>query len=44
MSFYNFPNQRIPESEKTENWHINHISQYLKYSGTDEFRDRKQEI
>ena len=44
MSFYNFPNQRIPESEKTENWHINHISQYLNYSGTDEFRDRKQEI
>lgn len=44
MSFYNFPNQRVPESEKNENWHINHIQQYLNYSGTDDFSKRKNEI
>ena len=44
MSFYNFPNQRIPESQKTESWHIDHIAQYLNYTGTNDYKDRKKEI
>ena len=44
MSFYNFPNQRISENEKNEAWHISHIEQYLNYSGTSEYRERKEEI
>ena len=44
MSIFNFPNQRIPESKKDEEWHKNHILSYLKYTGTAEFNHVKAEM
>lgn len=45
MSYtYNFPSQRIPESEKTEEWHKQHITEYLTYTGTEDFAEKKEEI
>ena len=44
MSIFNFPNQRIPESQKNEEWHKNHILSYLKYTGTAEFNHVKAEM
>ena len=44
MSIFNFPNQRIPESKKDEEWHKNHILNYLKYTGTAEFNHVKAEM
>ena len=44
MSSYNFPNQRIPESQKTEEWHRRHIISYVGYSATDEYHQKRREI
>ena len=44
MSSYNFPNQRIPETEKDEPWHKSHIIGYIGYSTTDEWHQKKREI
>lgn len=45
MSFtYNFPDQRIPESHKTLDWHKAHIVEYLSYTSTDNYAERKAEI
>ena len=44
MSIFNFPNQRIPESQKNEEWHKTHILNYLKYTGTAEYSGIKKEM
>lgn len=44
MSIYNFPNQRVPEKEKDEQWHKKHIMGYISYSGTDDYVSKKKEI
>lgn len=43
MSLFNFPNQRIADSKKDEQWHINHALGYLTYSLTGEYSSKKQE-
>ena len=44
MSIYNFPNQRIKESEKDKDWHVSHILEYLSFSTSDEYITKKKEI
>lgn len=44
MSIFNFPNQRIPESKKDEEWHKSHILSYMTYSASKEFMSRKKEM
>lgn len=44
MSIFNFPNQRIPEKQKNEEWHKSHILNYLKYTGTAEYSGIKKEM
>ena len=43
MSLFNFPNQRISESKKDENWHIQHIEGYLQFSLTNDYSRMKKE-
>ena len=43
MSLFNFPNQRVPEKEKDENWHVQHIEGYLTYSLTQDYSLKKKE-
>jgi hypothetical protein len=44
MSNFNFPNQRIPEKLKDEEWHKQHIMSYIQYSVTSYFTAKKNEI
>ena len=44
MSIYNFPNQRIKESEKDLDWHKEHIIGYLSFTTSSEFTYKKKEI
>lgn len=44
MSSYNFPNQRIAERKKTEEWHKQHVIGYIGYSTSDEWHQKKREI
>lgn len=44
MSLFNFPNQRIPETEKDEEWHKSHIANYLSYAQTGDYELKKKEI
>lgn len=44
MSIFNFPNQRIPESQKDKEFHMEHIRNYLLYTGTNEYSEKKREI
>ena len=43
-SIYNFPNQRVSEKEKDEEWHKQHIVGYLTYTTSNEFSHKKKEI
>ena len=44
MSFYNFPDQTIPENQKNEAWHRQHILGYVSYTGSREFSKKKEEM
>lgn len=44
MSIYNFPSQRIPENKKDKEWHISHIRNYISYSGTQDYANKRKEI
>ena len=45
MSYtYNFPNQRIPEHKKDEEWHKMHIINFLNFTGTANYTEKKEEI
>ena len=44
MSVYDFPDQTIPESEKTLDWHKRHIIDYVGYSATDSYTAKRKEL
>ncbi len=44
MNFFNFPDQRIPETKKDLEWHIRHIENFLVYSGTTDYAKKRKEI
>ena len=44
MSLFQFPNQRIKESLKDEEWHVDHIMNYILYSASSDFMYKKAEI
>lgn len=44
MNVFDFPNQRIPEKQKDENWHKSHIEAFLTYSGTTDYNKKKKEM
>ena len=44
MNLFNFPNQRIAETEKDLAWHISHVENFLTYSGTTHYAKKKREI
>lgn len=44
MSIFSFPNQRVSEREKTEEWHKEHIINYVKYAATPDYSKRKEEM
>lgn len=44
MSIFSFPNQRIPERQKNEEWHREHIINYVKYAATPDYSKRKEEM
>ena len=44
MSIFQFPNQRIPETKKDINWHKQHIINYVNYSATPHYNERKQDM
>lgn len=44
MSIFTFPNQRIPESQKNKEWHEKHIINYMTYSTSPEYSERRAEM
>lgn len=44
MSFYNFPDQTIPENKKDEEWHKSHILGYVSYAGSKVVTQKKKEV
>lgn len=44
MSIFQFPNQRIKETKKNEDWHVDHILNYIMYSGTSNYAQQKAEM
>ena len=44
MSFYNFPDQTIPERDKDLKWHKRHILDFMSYSGSPDYSKKKKEI
>lgn len=44
MNLFNFPDQRIPETQKDIEWHIRHIENFLVYSGTTDYTRKRKEI
>lgn len=44
MSYYDFPNQRIPEKDKNEQWHINHVIGYVNYSSSARINSLNNEL
>lgn len=44
MSLFQFPNQRIKESAKNEDWHVDHIMNYVMYSASSDFTLKKAEM
>lgn len=41
---YNFPDQTIPESQKTETWHKEHIINFVSYAKDSAYRENKLEL
>lgn len=41
MSLLSLPDQTIPESQKTEEWHMSHITQYASFSLSHSYNDEK---
>jgi len=44
MSLLSLPDQTIPETQKTKEWHASHAIQYATYSITDNYNDQRREI
>ena len=41
---YNFPDQTIAETKKTEKWHSDHINGFVKFTNTSIYKENKEEI
>lgn len=44
MSIFSFPNQRISENKKNQEWHERHILDYLNYAVSNEYAQRRKEM
>lgn len=44
MSFLVLPDQSIPETQKTKEWHIQHALDYVSFSVNDNYNDQRQEM
>jgi len=44
QTYYNFPNQSIPETKKTEEWHMDHCRGHISFQGSSSYTNRKEEI
>lgn len=44
MSLFSLPDQTIPETQKTKDWHIDHAVRYAQFSLSPQYNNQKKEI